>query len=45
MVLRSGTGVATLTVNDTGIFLTYGAFSVMLTPAGVSVNQGALVVI
>jgi hypothetical protein len=45
VVLRSGTGVATLTVNDTGIFLTYGAFSVMLTPAGVSVNQGALVVI
>jgi hypothetical protein len=45
VVLRSGTGVATLTVNDTGIYLSYGPFSVMLTPAGVSVNQGALVVI
>jgi len=35
----------TVTVNDTGIYLTYGAFSVELTPAGVSVNRGALMVI
>jgi hypothetical protein len=45
VVLRSGTGLATLTVNDTGIYLTYGTFSVALTEAGVVVNYGALVVI
>jgi hypothetical protein len=45
VVLRSGTGTASLVVNDTGIFLTYGPYSVALTAAGVSVNQGALVVI
>lgn len=45
VVLRSGTGLAQITVNDTGIYLSYGAFSVELTPAGVSVNKGALLVI
>ena len=45
VLLKSGTGIATLTVNDTGIYLTYGPFSVELTAAGVSVNKGALMVI
>jgi hypothetical protein len=45
VILKSATGAATVVVNDTGIFLTYGAFSVELTVAGVSVNKGALIVI
>jgi hypothetical protein len=45
VVLKSATGAATVVVNDMGIFLKYGAFSVELTVAGVSVNKGALTVI
>jgi hypothetical protein len=45
VVLRGADGVATLTVNGTGIYLTYGAYSIALTAAGVVINQGALVVL
>ncbi|HEX4610554.1 MAG TPA: phage baseplate assembly protein V [Urbifossiella sp.] len=45
VVLRGGAGVATLAVNETGIYLTFGAASIALTAAGVIINEGALVVI
>jgi hypothetical protein len=45
IVLKSSTGLSSIVVNDSGIYITSGAASIQLVEAAITINNGAMVII